>query len=368
MSKRFVPVSDPEKPRTEQDEEGLRKHRQFDTPHAKLKDDLNKPRAPREDNNHPGKPTGKLAKDKDQLWRKKEEIHAKNNLFDKQKTWGRETFDYSNPEEARADGKGDRKKKPGEVHWGVKGSFGGRGEDTGVLILQRGEVDQRMELNDKGLWVKKKKEAGADDGADKPKVDEAAQRDLLRAAPSREDPRLEAAKQKGRGGPDAAAKALQALQARRAVEKKVQEEVGMRSGAADARPSGRAVTLNSSSQQMRPARRLGGTKRWQGVQRTDEEAREVVGKAEKSATIGKDTQAAAAATSAADVAPDPLRRRERSKSPEFAWMSGSDRSASRSRSAARRGGGSGRPPRLAAAEAADGDGEAAAGDIEVDFF
>ncbi|CAK0884910.1 unnamed protein product [Prorocentrum cordatum] len=224
MSKRFVPVSDPEKPRTEQDEEGLRKHRQFDTPHAKLKDDLNKPRAPREDNNHPGKPTGKLAKDKDQLWRKKEEIHAKNNLFDKQKTWGRETFDYSNPEEARADGKGDRKKKPGEVHWGVKGSFGGRGEDTGVLILQRGEVDQRMELNDKGLWVKKKKEAGADDGADKPKVDEAAQRDLLRAAPSREDPRLEAAKQKGRGGPDAAAKALQALQARRAVEKKVQDK------------------------------------------------------------------------------------------------------------------------------------------------
>merc|ERR1719362_2674730 len=94
----FVPVVDPERARCEQNEEDLRKHRMFDTPFALLPKDLNDPNQKKEDMAPMGRISEDLYKDPKGLWRKKAE------MFDKQKTWGRETVEYSNPEQARNEG------------------------------------------------------------------------------------------------------------------------------------------------------------------------------------------------------------------------------------------------------------------------
>ncbi|CAK9078422.1 Dual specificity protein phosphatase 9 [Durusdinium trenchii] len=269
----FVPVQDPEKARSEQDEESLRKHRQFDTPFALLPKDLNNPKEKKGDLNPIAKRSEELYQDENKLWKKKREV------FDKQQTWGRETAIWSNPEETRD--KDKRKYKPGEVFWGAKGTFGGKSEDSGLLTLQRGEVDQTMELNEKGLWVRKKKPTEEAPGLS------ASAKQLLKASSSVEDPRLEAAKPKGRGTADASEKALQALQERRQLERKVADEMGMTNkGMKPQHRSGPVTTLNNSSQQCRPSKRHAGMKRWQGVQRSDEEAKEIVEKALGSCAVG----------------------------------------------------------------------------------
>lgn len=306
MSKRFTPVTDPEKARCEQNEEDLRKHRQFDTPFALLPKDLNKPKAPKEDLAPIGRPTGDMVLDENQLWRKKKE------LFEKKQTWGRETFEYANPEQARVDGRDNRKRRPGDVGWGTQGNFGGRGEDNGILTLQRGEVDQTMEKNEKGLWVRKKKDPAAEGSG----PSEGA-KELLRLH-TKEDPRLEAAKPKGRECADAARKALEALTARRKQEAQVKERMGLMR-----RPQRReGATLNSANQ-VRPSTRLRKNARWQGVQRTDEEARDVVGKA-----IGFSNIGGGGGGPEGEVVVDPTLKRPRSPSP----LALSSPSRSRSRS------------------------------------
>jgi len=269
----FVPVQDPEKARCEQDEESLRKHRQFDTPFALLPKDLNNPKEKKGDLNPIARRSEELYQDENKLWKKKREV------FDKQQTWGRETAIWSNPEETREQDK--RKYKPGEVFWGAKGTFGGKQEDSGLLTLQRGEVDQTMELNEKGLWVHKKKPT-TEEG---PGLSSSAKQ-LLKTSSNGEDPRLEAAKPKGRGTADASEKALEALQERRKLERKVQDELGMTNKGKKPQHQGPITTLNSSSQQCKPSKRHAGMKRWQGVQRSDEEAREVVEKALGSCAVG----------------------------------------------------------------------------------
>mmetsp|Transcript_41446 Transcript_41446/g.72791 ORF Transcript_41446/g.72791 Transcript_41446/m.72791 type:complete len:386 (+) Transcript_41446:82-1239(+) len=341
---RFTPVYDPEKTRDEQDENELRKHRQFDTPFAQLGDDLNQKRKPRDDMKPLARPSGELYQDQNKLWRKKEE------LFEKKKTWGRETFEWSNPEQARGEGK-EPKRAPGEWHFGTKGSFGGRGEDMGGQVVQRNEVNQTMVKNEKGLWVRKKDAAPQNEDEDKPLEDGAWRcpkcrevvhkkrrfcsacdydRNLMaeasgniRSAPKGEDPRLEAAKQKGRGTADAAKQALQALNARRKQEKAVADEMGLTRGAPGFRErgggaAGRALTtMNDSSQQVRPQKRLRKYKQWQGVHTTDQEAREVVEKALGSSAVGgrssaaSSSAAAAPSAAASSSAGDSARRRSR---------------------------------------------------------
>merc|ERR1740117_1283812 len=101
----------------------------------------------------------------------------------------------------------------------------GGGNDSGEEIIQRKEVDQAMEKNEKGLWVRKKvapkqdedlKECGEDEwrcpkckdvnirkrhlckecGFDRSNIAEESGK--LRAVKKGEDPRLEAAALKGR--------------------------------------------------------------------------------------------------------------------------------------------------------------------------
>eukprot|EP00439_Symbiodinium_sp_Y106_P087364 s17_g47.t1 len=206
----FVPVLDPEKARFEQDEESLRKHRQFDTPFALLPKDLNNPKEKKEELNPIARRSEELYQDENKLWKKKREV------FDKAQTWGKETGIWSNPEQTRDQDK--RKYKPGEVFWGAKGTFGGKQEDSGLLTLQRGEVDQSLELNEKGLWVRKKRAT-----EEAPGLSESAKQ-LLKMPKNGEDPRLEAAKPRGRGTADASEKALEALQERRRLERKVADE------------------------------------------------------------------------------------------------------------------------------------------------
>jgi len=334
MSKRFVPVSDPEKARCEQDEESLRKHRQFDAPFALLPKDLNNPREPKGDLNPVSKRSADVDLDPRSLAKKKRE------LFAKEQTWGRETVVWSNPEETRD--KDDRKHKPGDVFWGSKGTFGGKAEDSGLLTLQRGEVDQAMELNDKGLWVRKKKSA-SEAG---PGMDEAAKQ-LLKLPQNGEDPRLEAAAPKGRGTADAAKQAVEALEKRRKLERKVQDEMGMtKRTMSDRNRDGPIVTMHNSSQQVKPAKRLNGTKRWQGVHTSAQDAREVVEKALGSGAIGGGSTASKPASTDTNLPPagrsvTQTSRRERSPSPlvpdspsgsegegggnkNFAWMDSDD--------------------------------------------
>jgi len=299
MAKRFTPVVDPEKARSEQNEESLRKHRQFDTPFALLPKNLNDPKVPKEDLQPLAKQSEELYLDENKLWRKKTE------LFDKKKTWGRETFEYSNPEEAKNEGSNvSRRWRPGDVGWGIRGTHGGRGEDTGTLVLQRGEVDQTMVKNDKGLWVRRRSIDGdAEDLSPLPEGGwrcpkcRAANRgstnlckaccidrtmyEQYRARPG-EDPRLEAAKPRGRGTADAAAKALQALEERRKRERQAKEQVGLTRRPPMTGPgpgNGTYVPLNSSAQQVRSSKRLRKFDQWQGVQRTDEDAARIVGRA-----------------------------------------------------------------------------------------
>eukprot|EP00442_Polarella_glacialis_P014373 CAMPEP_0115129416 /NCGR_PEP_ID=MMETSP0227-20121206/51777_1 /TAXON_ID=89957 /ORGANISM="Polarella glacialis, Strain CCMP 1383" /LENGTH=81 /DNA_ID=CAMNT_0002534279 /DNA_START=26 /DNA_END=268 /DNA_ORIENTATION=- len=77
MAPRFVPVSDPEKARCEQNEEDLRKHRQFDTPFALLPKDLNNPKTKKGDNEPINKKAEGMVLDAKQLWRKQQELFAK---------------------------------------------------------------------------------------------------------------------------------------------------------------------------------------------------------------------------------------------------------------------------------------------------
>jgi len=350
MSKRFVPVSDPEKARCEQDENDLRKHRQFDTPFALLAKDLNNPREAKGDKNPIAKRSDDLYQDDKGLWKKKKE------LFQKEQTWGRETEIWSNPEETRDQDK--RKYKPGEVFWGAKGNWGSKQADEGLLTLQRGEVDQGMELNEKGLWVKRKK-TGEAQGEGAGLSDSAKQ--LLKAAPKNgEDPRLEAAAKKGRGGPDASKKALEALEERRKLEKKVQDEMGMTKGRDDRKVQ--YAAQHSSRDQVKPAKRQGGVKRWQTVHRTDEEAKDVVEKAIGSEAVGGTSSgmAGAGAVKRAEHSADPLAKRHRKRSPSPvvmeepsddeeggnpAWMDSDDEK-----------------------EASKVSGKASGGDVVVDFF
>eukprot|EP00927_Polykrikos_kofoidii_P064917 TRINITY_DN60725_c0_g1_i1.p1 TRINITY_DN60725_c0_g1~~TRINITY_DN60725_c0_g1_i1.p1 ORF type:complete len:391 (-),score=82.05 TRINITY_DN60725_c0_g1_i1:44-1165(-) len=318
MANRFTPVADPERARCEQDEESLRKHRQFDTPFALLPSNLNdKKRRAKEDLQPMGKRSCDLEKDEKGLWRQKAEV------FDKKMTWGRETFEYVDPEKARSEGNtGPQWGRPGTVGWGTKGEFGGRGQDRGIQVLQRGEVDQAMVKNEKGLWVKRQSAADEENekelqpasegrwrcpkcGAETSKSLEFCRRcDMrrpassigsdrrgLRHASQGEDPRLEAAKKKGRGTEDAQKEALKALQERRKRETQVKERMGMmRRDSADigvSRGPGQVATLNNSAKQVRPAPRARQHNKWQGVQTTDEDAQRVVSKSFGGSTIGQ---------------------------------------------------------------------------------
>lgn len=363
---------DPEKTRGEQDENELRKHRQFDTPFAQLQKDLNdKGRKPKGDMEPLGRQTGELYQDENKLWRKKAEI------FDKEKTWGRETSEYQNPEEARIDGKSKRKKDIGTHGWGTSGSFGGRGSDLGDQVLQRNEVEQTLEKNEKGLWVRKKntekdkahEEPVQGDNWRCPKCKEenirkrhlckncgfdrtklAEESNLMRAPVKGEDPRLEAAKLKGRGTADAAKQALKALEERRKEQKVVMDQMGLSSaprGASSRSSTNLSTTLNSSASQVRPTRRTRKHQGWQGVQRSDEEARKVVEKALGASAVG------GASSSAPKAAEPPASVQRRSRSPKRRSRSCSwSLSPSRSQSCS--------PPK----EGADGAGE----DVVVDFF
>jgi len=232
-------------------------------------------------------------------------------LFEKPQTWGRETIEYSNPEQARAEGnEGPKWGRKGVVGWGVKGTFGGRGDDVGLAVLQRGEVNQAMEKNDKGLWVRKKApDKGEDDDEDAPSkghwrcslcrketsvtmefcrkfecngvrpATAAANPDAFRGSNPHEDPRLEVAAARGRGTQDARKLALKALEERRRKEQQEKEKRGMRPQGGFRGERG-GTTLNSGSMQVRAAPRLGGAGRYQqGVQKSDEEAKRIVAKA-----------------------------------------------------------------------------------------
>merc|ERR1712039_320449 len=126
----------------------------------------------------------------------------------------------------------------------------------------------------------------------------------------------EAAKKKGRGTADAAQEALKALEARRRTEKTVADEMGL-TGDGMARRSERSkgdgkggTTLNSSAHQVKASNRVRKHRNWQGVQRSDEEARKVVEKALGSSAVG------GASSSAAPAKPDVSQEKEkRSRSP-----------------------------------------------------
>merc|ERR1712224_26718 len=98
---------------------------------------------------------------------------------------------------------------------------GGRGNDNGLDVHQRGEIDQRMMMNEKGLWVRKRTGKDALENGD---------------STASEDPRLEAAKPQKRrntGGKNAE-EALKALQDRRKLEMSSKADLGLmrRSGSA----------------------------------------------------------------------------------------------------------------------------------------
>lgn len=350
---RFTPVSDPEKARCEQDENGLRKHRQFDTPFAVLKKDLNDTsRRKKEDFEPLGKPDSAMEKDEDGLWRKKQA------LFEKEQTWGRETFEYSNPEQARVEGNtGPKWGRKGVVGWGTQGSFGGKDEDRGLKVIQRNEVNQRMVLNEKGLWVKKKDEDDLPPASKgkwrcnkcrdeticdlefcgrsscegrRPSSAIPSDAALMRATSAKEDPRMEAATAKKRGTADAAKEALRALNERRTRESGVKDSLGMmRRPENDRRGAGKAISNHPREQQVKPAHRVRQCAKWQGVQRSDEEAQKIVGKAfggEERGMIRLDTGGSGSKAalkkkkdegdSAADIVFSPSRSRSRSRSSE----------------------------------------------------
>eukprot|EP00434_Breviolum_minutum_P007307 symbB.v1.2.006450.t1/scaffold384.1/size215671/23 len=94
---------------------------------------------------------------------------------------------------------------------------------------------------------------------------------------------------------------------------------------------GPITTLNSSSQQCRPSKRHAGMKRWQGVQRSDEEAREVVEKALGSCAVGGAPKRMEPTTSKRTRSPSPLAPSSPSGSDaekdgkfEAAWMDSDD--------------------------------------------
>lgn len=379
---RFVPVSDPEKARSEQDENSLRKHRQFDTPHNVLKKDLNEKRTPKGDMQPMGRPSGELEQDDNKLWRKKQE------LFEKEKTWGRETFQMGNQEQANVDGKKTRDVMAEALFGRAIGFKGGRGADDGDKVIQRSEVDQTLVKNEKGLWVRKEKSASSKQEEEEPLTGDdwrcpkcrtvnirkrhlckecqfdrnmiAEESGLIRAPKKGEDPRLEAAAKKGRGGADAAAEALAALKARRTEERHIQDDMGLTRAPPPERSKGKgkkdSFSLNSSAMMVQPSRRHQKSNCNQGVQRSAEEARKVVEKALGTCALADSKPSASSASSSKLESQPPQRgggRRSpcrRSRSPVRKRVRDCSLSLSVSRS------GSNSPPRES--------GE----DVTVDFF
>merc|ERR1712039_382676 len=97
---------------------------------------------------------------------------------------------------------------------------------------------------------------------------------------------------KGRGGPDAQARALAALEERRKKENAVKEQMGLTRAPASSRrerPPDKFeyIPLNSSREQVRASKRAKKHQSSQGVQQNDDDAVKVVHKA-----IGGDTEGA----------------------------------------------------------------------------
>lgn len=212
-----------------------------------------------------------------------------------------------NQEQANVDGKKTRDVMAEALFGRSIGFKGGRGSDTGDKVIQRNEVDQGLYKNEKGLWVRKKIEPKDDkeeapltgDDWRCPKCKEvnirkrhlckecqydrrlmAEESELMRTAKPGEDPRLEAAKLKGRGTADAKQQALKALEERRKKERGVQDDLGLTSRPDRPKGMGKAgLTLNSSAMQVKPGHRAPKHRQWQGVQKSDEDARRVVEKA-----------------------------------------------------------------------------------------
>lgn len=351
---KFVPVSDPEKARSEQDENALRKHRQFDTPHAHLKEDLNKKgRQPKEDMNPMGRQTGNLELDENQLWQKK--IEQVNAVFDQEKTWGRETFQMGNQEQANCDGKKTRDVMAEALFGKALGFKGGRGADTGDKVLQRCEVNQALVKNDKGLWVRVKSESSKKEVDDTPVKDDewrcpkcgdvnirkrhlckechfdrslmAEESGMLKAKKTKEDPRLEAAAAKGRGTADAAAQALKALQEKRNMQKNVMDDMGLTSRPERPKGGGKmGMTVSSSAQQAKPSNRMPKHRQWQTVQKSGEDARKVVAKALGDGALASSSAGNAHAGESGDLAA----KRKRERSPSEVSLDLSERSGSNS--------------------------------------
>merc|ERR1740117_451728 len=105
-----------------------------------------------------GRQTGELELDENNLWQKKQA------LFESEKTWGRETFQMGNQEQANQDGKKTRDVMAEALFGRSIGFKGGRGADSGDRVIQRNEVDQALVKNEKGLWVKKKIEKKPEEG------------------------------------------------------------------------------------------------------------------------------------------------------------------------------------------------------------
>merc|ERR1712107_637241 len=128
-------------------------------------------------------------------------------------------------------------------------------------------------------------------GFDRTKL--AEESNLMRAPVKGEDPRLEAAKQKGRGTADAAKQALKALEERRKDQKVVMDQMGLSSaprGASSRSSANLTATTyqvsSSSDNQVRPTKRIRKHRDWQGVQRSDEESRKVIEKALGASAVG----------------------------------------------------------------------------------
>lgn len=250
---RFVPVQDPERPRAEQDEESLRVHRKFDAPHAVLPTDLNNPSHGSKDRGDDvlAKPSGKMAKDEKSLWRQKQELFKRETKFGE----GKETTQFQNPEAARADGEPQQRRSPyGPFEGHIQtASLGGRGSDNGYDVVQRGEVDQRMVLNEKGLWVRAK--SGAGDRSEAAANNAAAK---LRQAPPGEDPRCEAAGKRKSQEAGSSERALAAMRERR--ERQMKERLRMGEAMADSmsRVLDKQGSARGSQQCVAPAQRTAG--------------------------------------------------------------------------------------------------------------
>lgn len=258
MSKRFVPVRDPERPRDEQDEEALRVHRSFDTPHAVLPKDLNNP-LEHKDRDALARPSGNLKLDEAGLWRRKQELFKRETKFGE----GKATTQFSNPEVANIDGADRPVHGNATCGWANFGGkvFGDSSHDDGTGVVQRGEVKQKLVLNEKGLWVRRN---SAGQGSDE--LNAMSRAAHLRQAPSGEDPRCEAAGKKRSQDPGSAEKALAKMKERRAQEMRDRMQEGEQRARATERIMAREVargTLQRGSAQRTAGGESGRLKRLQ---------------------------------------------------------------------------------------------------------